>query len=218
MKNRMLQSTVSNTFIVIICISVLLLFSGCKSKNIPEDPTTDTTISTEYDIPRRDAEKYYKDNSEVLSVEDAIQSKNVQTESEVVEEMAERGFTQYAISSNYSMDGSYSDAVKIGDDGMEKHPMYVTYYYTETGNLWTIYMINGSTMAYPVFLNLQSELGVQVILSESNSVMSYDGTTNKFYETIPNESELLVVQVNTINAEMLEELTVEEIYSYVTEK
>ena len=46
------------------------------------------------------------------------------------------------------------------------------------------------------------------IRDRSNTVMSYDGTTNRFYETIPNKSSLIVKTVDRIDAETLENLTI----------
>lgn len=76
-------------------------------------------------------------------------------------------------------------------------------------------MINGSVVANPVSFNIQSELSVQVIISEKDTVTSYDSTTNKFFETIPDESVLLVITVDRIDAETLNSLTIGEIDNHV---
>ena len=106
------------------------------------------------------------------------------------------------------MTGDYSEATEISQGSSTKHPTYQTYYVSKNGDVWTIFMINGAIMANPVSYNIQSDLDAQVILSESNTVMSYDGTTNGFYETIPNKSSLIVKTVDRIDAETLENLTI----------
>ena len=72
--------------------------------------------------------------------------------------------------------------------------------------------MKGSVIANPVGYNMESNAhGAQLILSESEVITSYDSVTNSFYESIPNESELIVKTVNHIDAETLNSLTVEDI-------
>ena len=111
----------------------------------------------------------------------------------------------------YTMDGSYTDPIDATSGSSEKHPMYTTSFVSKTGEVWTIYEINGNLMTNPVTYNLNRGSGVQVIISESKIVTSYDGTTNSFYETIPNDSALIVKVVKRIDADTLNELTVEAI-------
>ena len=77
--------------------------------------------------------------------------------------------------------------------------------------LWTIIVLNGCIMANPVSFNVESDLGVQLIIAESDVISCYDSQTNMFYETIPNETELIVKVVDRIDAETLDSLTVEVI-------
>ncbi len=162
-----------------------------------------------------DAEKYYSDNSEIISEIDVVDSTNVYTEKETCSIFEKRNFVEYTITTEYSMEGVYSSAIDISSDSDKKHPIYQTYYYSENEELWTIYLINGKIMANPVSYNIQSDLNVQVIISEDNTVTSYDSTTNKFYETIPSQSALIVITVDKINAETLDKLTIGEIDRHV---
>ena len=73
--------------------------------------------------------------------------------------------------------------------------------------------MNGTIAANPVFYNEQSELPAQLIITETDSLVSYDSSKNKFYETVPINLALIVKKVDTINAETLEKLTIEEIDS-----
>lgn len=66
-------------------------------------------------------------------------------------------------------------------------------------------------MANPVSFNAESELGVQLIIAESEVISCYDSQSNMFYETIPNETELIVKVVDRIDTETLDRLTVEVI-------
>ena len=80
-------------------------------------------------------------------------------------------------------------------------------------------------MAFPVSYNDQSDRGAPVMITEDDTVMSYDCYSNKFYETIPKDSELIVVNISKINDEkisggkintdILDVLTIEEIDHYV---
>ena len=57
----------------------------------------------------------------------------------------------------------------------------------------------------------QKESGVQVMLSEEDTITSYDSTTNKFYVNIPNADILTVKKVDKIDAETLDKLTYGEL-------
>ena len=48
-----------------------------------------------------------------------------------------------------------------------------------------------------------------MIVSESNTLVSYDSVKNKFYETIPNSTEINVKTVDSITADVLNSLTIE---------
>ena len=66
--------------------------------------------------------------------------------------------------------------------------------------------INGYIMANPVTYNYETDSNVQTIISEKNTVMSYDATTNTFFETIPNISALNIKVVDKIDSKTLENL------------
>ena len=189
-----------------------------ETPTISVENTEQSSIShvpEEYTVPAPDAEAYYKENSQIITVVDAQASTAVLTEAETCSTLASLGFTQFPITSSYSMNGAYYDAEEITGDGSAKHPIYETYYLTANGELWTIFVINGAIMANPVSYNLQSTLGAQVMLSASETVMSYDSTTNKFFETIPKDEALFLLIAPRIDASLLEMLTVEEIDNYV---
>ncbi|MCD8181230.1 MAG: hypothetical protein LUF26_07125 [Firmicutes bacterium] len=194
-------------------ISAAFDLFGIKEKAEDISSETDENISEEdsgstgqYSVEHPDADEYFQNNSTVLSEVGANESDEVMSESEAYNTLTERGFVSYPIFTEYSMNGEYSEAEEISQSSTDKHPMYQTIYQSESGDFWTIYLINGSIMAYPVSYNMQSELNTQVAISESDSVMSYDSAANKFYETIPNESEVIIKKIERIDTETLEQL------------
>lgn len=180
-------------------------------ESVKVEETSEETTSESYEVSTKDADEYYKNNSRVISEINAQDSDKVSSEKDIKRNLDERGFNNYPITYEYSMDGQYSDSPEISDSSDEQHPMYTTYYVTENGDVWTIIEVNGTIIANPVFYNEQSQLPAQLIISETDSVVSYDSSKNKFYETVPNKLALIVKKVNKINAETLEKLTIEEI-------
>ena len=136
--------------------------------------------SEDYEVEYLDADEYFQENSDISSTIDAVGSENVPTEKE------------------------------ISKSSSDKHPMYITYYYTKKEELWTILVIDGDIMANPVSYNMQADSDKQIIVSESETITSYDNITNQFYRTVPNKSVLNVKVVKKINAKTLEKLTIEE--------
>ncbi|MCF2596032.1 zinc ribbon domain-containing protein [Pseudoflavonifractor phocaeensis] len=187
-------------------INEFLDFIGLRSETVGS--------AEEYKVNAPDAESYYGNNSDIIMEIDVNDSNDVLTESETCTELTGRGFEEYPITTEYSMDGAYSDATNISDNSSNKHPIYQTYYVSSNGDLWTVFVINGSVLANPVSYNLQSGRSVQAIVSETETVMSYDSATNRFYETIPHESALVLITVDKIDAETLDKLTAGEIERY----
>lgn len=187
------------------------------------DPTPEPTATpipeptpTEGPLPKpenpSEADDYYWDNAEeVISVMDVNESENVPTEAEVTEILKERGFVDSPITCEYAMDGTYNDEDETTDGSVEKHPMYETYYISADGEVWTVSVINGQIIANPASFNLESELESQLLISESEKITSYNDESNKFYETIPKKSAVIVKMVDRIDAETLDRLTIEEI-------
>ena len=171
-------------------------------------------VSEESRIEPIDAESYFAENSSIISSVEVNSSNKAKTEADANDLLTSLGFSEYEITTEYSMDGTYYSAVVIDEASDEKHPMYQTYYISTKGEVWTVTLIGDVIMAYPVSYNAQAENGVAVMFSETESIMSYDNVTNKFFETIPNESALIVKVVETINSETLDNLTAEVIDSY----
>lgn len=159
-----------------------------------------------------EAESYYSENSEVLRVIDAKQSEDVMTESEAIKFFKDRGFTDNPVTYRYSMEGVlYDDEVEADGKSSVKHPRYNTIHTSENGDVWNIFLINGEIFANPVSFNLESELPAQLLFSESKTLTSYKKEANKFFVTIPKESAVIVKCLDRIDAETLENLTIEVI-------
>lgn len=157
------------------------------------------------------AEEYYRNNAEVISVIDAEASNEMLTETQAIKLLEELGFVDYPITYEYLADGSYCTETRVSEDSTEMHPTYQTLYVSENDELWAVYVINGSIFANPVSFNYISDLDAQVLVSASDTLTSYDDETNKYYVTIPYESEIIIEIVDRIDAEVLDSLTVEEI-------
>ena len=67
---------------------------------------------------------------------------------------------------------------------------------------------NGVVSAYPVSYNLVSERQAVLLITETDTVTSYDYTSNRFFETIPKESTMIVRKVSRIDKETLDSLTI----------
>lgn len=171
----------------------------------------DETLSSSYEVTPPDADEYFQNNSTIISELYIIDSKEVHTEAETYKNLTDRGFGENPITTEYAMDGEYHNPIEISNTSSSKHPVYETYYISTNGDIWMLYEINGVLIANPLSYNDQSGLNVLVMISESNTITSYDSTTNKFYETILNKSELIVKTVNRIDAETLDNLTFGEI-------
>ncbi len=161
-----------------------------------------------------DAESYLEEKGQILSETKVSKSKSVETEAAASENLSSRGFSQDAVVSEFSMDGEYSEAKEVSAAGSSRHPVYETYYTAESGDLWMILSINGAVMANPISYNAVSERAVPVVLSESTSLVSYDNISGRFYETIPDPSELIVVVVDRIDAQTLDRMTAAELDRY----
>ena len=169
--------------------------TGCYTEEVQTDPVRE----------------YFEENAELLEIIKADGSDNVLNETEAETFLDNRGLGDYAVSYEYSISGDQLDETAIIEGTTEQHPMYQTVYVAENGDEWLIYVINDAIFAYPFSFNLESDLGAELIFSESNTLTSYDNVSNQFFVTIPHESEMIVETVETINAETLDRLTVEEI-------
>lgn len=165
--------------------------------------------SDSIEIDPAEAEKYYRDSSEeVVKITDAKESADVPSEKEVTKLLSDRGFITDNIVTDYTMDAEFLDEAKIDENSTEKHPIYKMLYGSESEILWNVFVINGVVSAYPVSYNLVSERQAVLLITETDTVTSYDYTSNRFFETIPKESTMIVRKVSRIDKETLDSLTI----------
>lgn len=158
-----------------------------------------------------EADEYYFNNSEVIDVIIAEESEVVPCEAEVVNLLGSRGFTESEIIYDFTIDGTYIGSTNVQHASQTKRPAYFTYYRTENGDIWIVYVINDAVTAYPLSYNAECDLPVDLMISESETITSYVDETNQYYVTIPYESAMIVRIVERIDAETLEQLTFDAI-------
>lgn len=180
-------------------------------ENDDKNEVNDINPDIQYKVEHPNAEEYYRNNSNVLKEINVLESSSVLSEIEVCQYLKDRGFSNRPITTSYSMNGEYFNAVEISNNSSEKHPIYEMNYITKNGQLWIISIINDSITAYPASYNVATDQKVHVILSEMDYVTSYDSEVNKFFQTIPYETELIVKKVEKIDANALEQLEFGEI-------
>ncbi len=157
------------------------------------------------------ATDYYKNNSKLIKIIKVEESDDVLTETKSKSILKSKGFGDNPISYDYSITGNRIDDTEVTDGSTDAHPMYQTLYLSQNGEVWAIYVINGSVFANPVSFNLESNLEAQLLFSETETLTSYDDKTNQFYVTIPQASEVILKTVEKIDAASLDKLTIEKI-------
>ncbi len=199
-KKSFIVLIISLVFIIGIGLMLALFFLNNNSKNIvsmdmPDNPT--------------ETDEYFWENSIVVDVIDVAESEDVLTESEVSMVLEERGFLYYPITYKYTIDGDYTGKTEIQSDSNEKHPVYQTFYMSDSGDVWTIYVVNGSVIAYPVSINISSDLDAQILYADSNQLISYAEEGNKFYVTVPFEETIILKEIDIIDATELNKISSE---------
>lgn len=210
--------------LVIISVCLLLLIGGFigikfffldkSQQEIEKTSMNDTDViddDEELSLEPIDAEEYLNEIGEVQDKIDVSSSEAVMTGGEAIAFLTERGFGECLVYTNYSIDGIYQEEQEITLNSLEQHPVYVTYYLSEDELIWKLSVINGVLLAEPIFYNYREGADVPVILSETNTMMSYDNVTNQFFVVVPDASEIVLKSVSEINAALLDSLTIEEI-------
>ena len=160
---------------------------------------------------RVDPDEYFEQNAAVVEKWNAAESETAKDEASACRDLEDRGFSQDSVKAEYSISGEYAGTQEASPDSPEKHPIYQTNYVNSSGELWTLIVVDDAVIAYPVSYNIQSGAGVQLVISESEEIVSYDSRENAFYRTVPDPSALIVKVVDRIDAAALDRLTVEEI-------
>ena len=197
MKKKHIIILIAGILVIGIGVTVaLLLLNNGNSEELTIDPI--------------DAEKYYKEHSNLVSITNATDSEDVTSEKDTVILLNDRGFKEYPVTTNYSIEGEYYESKTINESSSETHPIYTTYYLSANNVLWGVSLINGNITAYPVSYNLDEQLDKPFLIVESDTVVSYDSVSNKFFETEPDNSELILKKISRIDTSALDNYKLEE--------
>ena len=202
-------------------VSDMFKFFGLKkakpeteTKEVSEAKATDEPDDAsygQYTVKHPDADKYYQNNSDVLSTDKASESGTMMTEKEVYELMEKRGFKDFTVTTSYTANGEFIESKEISKSSSEKHPMYEAVYSFESGEIWSITIVNNSITAYPLRYNYQHNTNTKVMLAENDYMVSYDSKADKFYKTVPHNDILILKKIGQINESTLRGLDFGEI-------
>lgn len=163
------------------------------------------------DLEEIDVGEATRSKVQVLETIDVKESGQSMTEAEVATYFQERGFGSSEVTTMFSMDGTYIDEEIIDEKSEIEHPLYSGIYVSNENFYWMIYYCNGFFSAEPLSYNLNDTTLCEVLISETDYIMSYDSDTNCFYKIIPDEKECIVIEVSQINAETLDILASREL-------
>lgn len=150
----------------------------------------------------------------------------IQSEGAVISDLRGRGLatrtdTGTGVSAMYDMDGTYRRTwteTPVADNGKERHPTYATAYMSEaTGILWSISSQNGKVLATPVLRAGEDDatdlgLPVEIVVSEDDTLMSYDSHGDRFWRLLPRDGgESLVAKVDRVDAATLDKIGIDEL-------
>lgn len=159
------------------------------------------------------ASDYFDQYSTVMATVNVDSSDGLLSEKQAIRYFAERGFTEARITYDFSMDGVYVGENEVSNDSDEKHPYYFTLYVTGEGSVWGVYIIEHEVIANPVSINAETGAQADVLIAETDHLISYDAETNRFFVTVPNESEIDLKTVDQITVETLDRITREGVNS-----
>ena len=207
--------------IILICLIVLdagfitfMIVTDDGGKNVVmeyDDYYKDIDITNEandkYDLT---SDEYYNKYYKIVSKIKANKSKKVMSVKEVKSFLDKRGFKDYELKVNYSIDGKFIYESDIEDEEDEKYPMYEIYY-ASTDSLWTVYIVEDSIYAYPASYVLDNMYTIKkdILISETSDTVVYSSDDNTFYTIKPNKNLIDVRLVKTINASTLDKYSFE---------
>jgi len=145
----------------------------------------------------------------VVSSEKVEESKNNKTTEDVKNELKDRGFESLQITSKYNIKGDFVSEFNQNKDTEELHPTYDMVYNSDKGDQWFIYCYGGQFFAFPISYNQNSGRDEYLIISEKDSIMSYDCMSNTYNEIIPQKTDLIIRKVDRIDKNTLDSLTSE---------
>ena len=148
------------------------------------------------------------EHAEIVSKTEVGASEHIMTETEAIAFFKDRGLGNLEVMVSYDMDGTYFFDREAADGSTDKHPAYEASYTAANGDLWQLFLHNGKLFAYPVSYNFNDNKNkAAVVISESESIVSYDSATNTYYEIIPDGTEVVVKVVEKIDAATIDEIS-----------
>ena len=180
--------------------------SSSQKGDKPQSSSEEIIWNSSYDVPEIDAQAFYSANGSIVSSILAPESTAVLSERQVYEAYLERELMQSDVYAQYDMEGNMIEMRRISNFSDAKHPEYVAYYTTASGDIWSITVINGKFIANPLSYNAKKG-AVQVLFAEGDTLEAYDSVTNKFYTVKPNAESVNLKSVARIDAQTLEALT-----------
>lgn len=201
-KTRKMKMLILMVLLIIsVVIAVIVSFFFFKKKNGNSQDSLEAI----------DADKYYKKNSTVLEkIKLSVNNEHVLTEAAAYKLLIDKGFVNHDIYTMYENDGTYHSAELIDETADICHPIYETIYCTPDEQYWLISIMGDEIVAYPASYNEEHIDRTEVILSESESIFSYDNVTNTLYKNIPKKDILIVKTVVEINADVLNTISEKE--------
>jgi hypothetical protein len=190
---------------------------GDKEPDVDKEPekNTDKNVDNETETESQNNQdvKYEDYNGTeviVVSSENVEESKNNKSTADVQAELKDRGFESLLISATYNINGDFDFEYSQNNDIEALHPTYdMVYNNPDNGDQWFIYCYGGQFFAFPITYNQNSGKDVYIVVSEKNSIMSYDCETNTYNEIIPKETDLIIRKVDRIDKKTLDSMTLE---------
>lgn len=142
---------------------------------------------------------------------DAAQEQGILTVAELSKQLADRGFPPLEITANFDLAGTFLDGAVLDSDSEERYPSYQMIYRSNQGVAWVIAVNAQAYFAVPVAAEGVS-LQRQIILSESNTVIQYDGIRGQYSDFGFDElGDALGIQVAKIDRATLESYTAQQL-------
>ncbi len=221
---------------LVVVLAVLLFTAlgsgggGGSAPSVASAPVSDSTQSTASVSAASDAEvsdwasgNYEADLARLreelttssnagANVRDAAQSAGSTSAQQAYSDLDDRGFSGMTLQASFSNQGDYREDATVDAGSGETFPSYGGAYLSPEGVLWNVYINDGEVFAVPV-ASTGTQITQQVILTETDHMVQYDGTTNEYSDwpvgTLSDGSK--VVRVSRIDRATLDSYSVADI-------
>ena len=191
---------------LVLIAEIVLLFIVCKGNDslemVYDDYYKGVDLTNEQeDLSVLPSNEYYKKYYKIINTTKANESKKTMSVDEVNEFLKNRGFKNYELEIDYSIDGKFLEDEVIEKKSNEKYPIYQFVYVTNDKDVWSIYVIEDSIYAYPVSYMVSNvkKLDKEILVSESSDITVYSSDLNNYYTLKPNKNLIDVRLVKEIN-------------------